>query len=260
MSATDDDAKSAMCGALISMYLVNGPSSIDDFIRELSPDAMESWHDAVQILNTIAMHDIPEDVKEVCMMIVFKFPNVLMESSNSTMTALMLAANAGNRGDVERELRNNPEEQVMAASTSYGITALMYAARRGHASCVELLLRHKADEQVEAASNLTGYTALVWAATEGHAPCIKLLLRHRPAAQKLDMALGKLAARYAAAEGSSSEALRDCIEHLLALGAVPLDPDMYKTLWPIIRDCVQRARVPHLINEAIIAGLSAARM
>jgi hypothetical protein len=74
-----------------------------------------------------------------------------------------------------------------------------------------------------------------------------------PSSQPLDAALKALAARYKA---DPSDALRDCIKQLLALGAVSPDFETSQGLQPIIKECVQRSRLPHLINKAVVGALA----
>jgi hypothetical protein len=91
---------------------------------------------------------------------------------------------------------------------------------------------------------------------EGHAPCIDALLKHCPKEQSLDGALANLAFRY---EAAPTDALQACCERLLALGAVILDPRTGRALRPITTDVAQRARIPHLINEAVVTALAHSR-
>ena len=86
-----------------------------------------------------------------------------------------------------------------------------------------------------------------------HLDCLQLLLAHDPSSQPLDLALKHLATRYKTAP---SDVLRDCIEQLLALGAMASDPETAQVLRPISRDLAQRARVPHLVNEAVVGALA----
>jgi ankyrin repeat protein len=151
-------------------------------------------------------------------------------------------------------LKHCPKEQVLATDKD-GWTALMLASYNGHAPCIDALLKHCPKEQV-LATDKDGWTALMLACFNGDAPCIDALLKQRPKEQSLDGALEKLAIRY---EAAPTDALQACCERLLALGAVIVDRKTGEALRPITTDVAQRARIPHLINEAVVTALTHSR-
>jgi ankyrin repeat protein len=193
----------------------------------------------------------------------------------------MFAAMKGHASCIEALLRRGPcpEEQLLAArrrasalpqseflpmlaafmgtpldwTAGDRMTALMLAAQRGHVECVDVLLQRRAKEQLLATRRGDGATALMLAAENGHYACFRRLLKQHPASQPLDAALRFLAARY---KRKQSQGLRECIEELMALGAVSLDPETAEAVRGISADLAQRARLPHLINEAVIGALA----
>ena len=134
-----------------------------------------------------------------------------------------------------------------------GDTVLMAAVLFGRAPLIAALLRHCPKQQVLAVRD-DGASALTIAASLCHLECIDPLLAHHPSSQRLDAALVHLAAAYKAAP--TNDALKECCEKLLALGAICIDPETADALRPIVKDMAQRARIPHLINEAVVTALA----
>jgi hypothetical protein len=167
-------------------------------------------------------------------------------------TALMWASWNGHAPCIDALLKHSPKEQVLSACCVSGTTALMCASASGHAPCIYALLTHCPKEQV-LATDKRGMTALTIACTEGDVPCIDALLQHHPKEQPLDAALKLLAIRYKA---DPTDVLQGCCERLLALGAVIVDRKTGEALRPITTDVAQRARIPHLINEAVVTALA----
>ena len=92
------------------------------------------------------------------------------------LTALMLAAEQGHEGIVEKLLDKCGDKSHVTASKSSGGTALMYAPRNGHEGIVEKLLDKCGDESHVTVANSSGRTALMYAAEQGHEGVVAKLL------------------------------------------------------------------------------------
>jgi hypothetical protein len=215
----------------------------------------------------------------------------MMHATNFGTTALMFAAQEGLL-DAVRVLLYHPSADagaMMMLTTNEGSTALMFAARNGMLDAMRLLLEHPSSDPAEmiAARSTNGISALTAAAcfaagqpitssrahTRSCAPLLLLLRRvavePQPcAAQQAHMTEVMEALCWGLHEDEDEEGFNlfdddrpdgvrdECVRMLVERGARALAD--IPAVWRIIQECVQLARVPQLVNEAIV-GLAVAR-
>jgi len=171
---------------------------------------------------------------------------------------------------------------MMMLTTSSGVTALMAAAAHGHVECMGLLLNHPSADAAammklkdfDGASAFTSaaqFASQCGAGSSACTLCAPLLLLLRRVAKepqpsddaewahmtKVMEALCRTSPNKLFGDDKPDDARDECVRLLLERGASSIVPEMARpVLSRIVRELAQMARVPHLINEAVV-GMAA---
>ncbi|KAG1665618.1 hypothetical protein FOA52_011449 [Chlamydomonas sp. UWO 241] len=195
----------------------------------------------------------------------------MLEAADGLGRTGLLQAAWGGYGDAIRLLLNHPfadPAAMMMHTTKLGGNALTLAAYNGHVDAMRVLLDHPSADpaamMMRATSN--GATALTLAAYNGHVDAMRVLLYHLSPEAAVVMPSDAQQARMsmvmeALCEGPRSNEMfdqdqpddvrDDCVCLLLERGAHVLRADS-PVVSRIVREHALLARVPQLINEAVV--------